>query len=145
MAKKGKQKKQEQGTDNVTQRVEAPAGTEEQSAGAATEGKKGSSAPRARKWDYGIKPEAKVVRLVETANVKRDIQAQFTHTEGDPTVAEFYERGGDRHGLRVMSRRKLIGIHHLDAEGNVVAKFPTEYVKPAPKAEEQKQPEPAAA
>lgn len=129
MAKKDKAKKHEA---ESTQRVEAQAGDGEAQATEGASTKKGSNAPRARKFDYGIKPEAKVVRLVETANVKRDIQAQFTHTEGDPTVAEFYAKGGDRHGLRVMSRRKLIKIQHLDESGNVVAEFPQGYVKPAP-------------
>lgn len=138
MAKKDKAKKHEAEStrENGGQQV-----TADSSGGDAqdkTEKKTGSNAPRARKWDYGIKREAQVVRLVETANVKRDIQAQFAHTEGDPLVSEFYSKGGDRHGLRVMSRRKLIKIVHKDDNGNVVAEFPQGYTKPEPKPAEEK-------
>jgi len=87
--------------------------------------KKEKGAPRARKWEYGITDEARVVRLVEVASVKRDIQVQFGHTEGDPTVAEFKKRGGNRHGLRVMMRRKLIKLVHADG-----TEYPVAYVKP---------------
>lgn len=127
--KKGKGKKHEADSGLEQQGGEQSGGADAGTGAAKGEAstKKGSNAPRARKWDYGIKPEARVTRLVEAANVKRDIQVQFTHTEGDPTVAEFMSRGGDRHGLRVMMRRKLIKLVHEDTG----AEFPVSYVKPA--------------
>lgn len=90
-------------------------------------------APRARKWEYGITDEARIVRLAEVANVKRDVAAQFAHTEGDPNVATFKQRGGNRHGLRVMMRRKLIKLVHADGK-----EFPQQYVKPEPKPKAEK-------
>jgi len=98
--------------------------------------KKGSNAPRPRKWDYGIAPEAQIVRLEESPSVKRDVAEEWAHTEDSPTCALFMERGGTRHGLRVMSRRKLIKIVNGGKD------YPIEYTAPV---KEEKQAEPAAA
>ena len=100
---------------------------------------KEKGAPRARKWEYGITDEARIVRLAEVASVKRDIQVQFGYTEGDPTVADFKKKGGNRHGLRVMMRRKLIKLVHADGK-----EFPVAYVKPEKPAKEEKQEKAAA-
>ncbi len=90
--------------------------------------KKAKGAPRPRKWDYGITPEAKITPLVEEANVKRDIQKDWERVGKGTTCEKFFAAGGTRHGLRVMSRRKLIQITHADG-----STFPKEYVKPEPK------------
>jgi len=84
------------------------------SEGAASGEGKGSGAARPRKWNYGITPEAKIVRQTQEANVKKDIEKSWLATEGDPTVAQFMSKGGDRHGLRVLSRRELIKLVHED-------------------------------
>lgn len=132
MSKKDKGMKKDKAAAEAGQEVTHAAGSGNGTDTTAAEGtKKGSSAPRARKWDYGITPEARVTRLVEAATAKRDIAAQFAHTEGNPTVAEFYTKGGDRHGLRVMMRRKLISLVHEDTG----ATFPIAYLKPEPKPE----------
>ena len=103
--------------------------------GKADKKEKGTGAPRARKYEYGITDAAKISRLVDTASVKRDIQSQFALTEGNPTVASFKAKGGNRHGLRVMMRRKLIELVHADGK-----KFPQAYVK-IDKPKEEKKPE----
>ena len=87
--------------------------------------KTAKGAPRPRKWDYGIILEAKIMPLVEEANVKRDIQKDWERVGKGTTCEKFFAAGGTRHGLRVMSRRKLISIVHADG-----SKFPVEYVKP---------------
>jgi len=72
-------------------------------------------AARPRKWDYGITPEAQITRIAEgEVNVKKDIEKSWVATEGNPTVAQFMSKGGDRHGLRVLSRRHLISLTHAD-------------------------------
>lgn len=71
-------------------------------------------APRPRKYDYGITADAQVVRLAEAPSVKRDIAVSWDATEGNPTVEVFMALGGDRHGLRVMMRRKLVKLVHED-------------------------------
>jgi hypothetical protein len=85
---------------------------------------KGTGAPRPRKWDYGIIPEAQIVRQAAEASVKKEVAEAWGYTDDNPTVAEYTKRGGDRHGLRVLSRRGLIKIVHPDG-----TEFPREYVK----------------
>ena len=93
--------------------------------------KKAKGAPRPRKWDYGITGEAKIVIVAEgEPNVKRDILKDWEKLgKGNITCDAFFAAGGSRHGLRVMSRRKLIQVVHADGK-----RYPIEYVKP-PKAE----------
>ena len=83
---------------------------------------KGSANPRPRKWDYGIVPEAKIVRTAEAekATMRKDMEKEFAATAGDPTVEAFFKAGGTRHGLRVLSRRGVINILHAD--GNTFPK-----------------------
>jgi hypothetical protein len=116
--KKGKKAKKYEDAEVVTT---APA-PEADSPEAPTLGTKG--APRPRKWDYGILPEAQIVRQAEDASVKKDIAEAWGYTDDNPTVEEYTKRGGDRHGLRVLSRRGLIKIVHPDG-----TEFPREYVK----------------
>lgn len=90
---------------------------------------KAKGAPRPRKVDYGIADDAQIVRLVDTANVRKDILLAWQNTDDNPTVAEFFTRYSEaerveaRHGLRVMSRRKLIKIVHPDG-----SEFPRDIV-----------------
>jgi hypothetical protein len=86
---------------------------------------KATGAPRPRKWDYGIIPEAQIVPQTETAAVKKEVAEAWALVDDSPTVEEYTKRGGDRHGLRVLSRRGLIKIIHAD--GN---EFPKAYVAP---------------
>lgn len=72
----------------------------------------GAGAPRPRKHEYGIKPDAKVQIVPETAEAAKraGVAAAYEHAKGDPTVEQFYAKGGNRHDLRVMSRRGLVKI-----------------------------------
>lgn len=72
----------------------------------------GAGAPRPRKHEYGIKPDAVVKVVPEQAEAAKraGVAVAFEHAKGDPTVEAFYAKGGDRHDLRVMSRRGLIKI-----------------------------------
>lgn len=91
----------------------------------------GAGAPRPRKHEYGIKPDAKVRVVAETAEAAKraGVAAAYEHAKGDPTVEQFYAKGGNRHDLRVMSRRGLIQI--VWATGEV---FPQAAVPKAPEA-----------
>lgn len=100
-----------------------PAGEKKPSAGA--------GAPRPRKHEYGIKPDA-TVRVVEAqaeAAKRAGVATAFEYAKGNPTVEQFYAKGGNRHDLRVMSRRGLIQI--VWATGEV---FPQAAVAKAPEA-----------
>lgn len=68
---------------------------------------KAKGAPRARKWNYGIQPEAKIFRM-KGAECPKGVAAQWGYATSGSTVQAFYEAGGDRHGLRVMMRGKAI-------------------------------------
>lgn len=68
---------------------------------------KGSNAPRARKWNYGITPEAKIFRM-KGAESPKGVVEQWPFAISGSTVQAFYDAGGDRHGLRVMMRNKAI-------------------------------------
>lgn len=79
----------------------------------------GAGAPRPRKHEYGIKSDAFVVPVAEQAEaakragVAKAYELTQAHEDGSNshiTVGVFYERGGNRHDLRVMSRRGLIKI-----------------------------------
>lgn len=91
----------------------------------------GAGAPRPRKHEYGIKADALVVTVAEQAEAAKragvakayefakateSTAADGTKTEAPVTVEEFYKRGGNRHDLRVMSRRGLIKIKWLTGE-----------------------------
>lgn len=97
---------------------------------------KAKGAPRPRKWDYGITDEATIKRVAESPRVAKDIEVAWANTEGDPTVAAYFElygadkRTDARHGLRVMARRGLIKLVHADG-----TEYPKDYVAPPPKAE----------
>ncbi len=94
---------------------------------------KGSNAPRPRKWDYGIIPEATIVRLKDDEKVKGVTQDAWDMTKGNKTtVAKFMEKG-NRHDLRVLSRNGCINIVHADG-----TKYPQKYVAPAPKPKTEK-------
>lgn len=106
----------------ATATADTPAQDPEDSKDATKKG--GSAAPRPRKWDYGIHNDAQIVRAAEDPTVKKDTEKEWGYTEGNPTCEKFFAKGGTRHGLRVMSRRKLITIVR---EG---VTYPIEYVKP---------------
>jgi len=91
----------------------------------------GAGAPRPRKHEYGIKPDAVVQVVPETAEAAKraNVAAAYEHAKGNPTVEQFYAKGGNRHDLRVMSRRGLIKI--VWATGEV---FPQAAVPKAPEA-----------
>lgn len=92
----------------------------------------GAGAPRPRKHEYGIKPDAFVVIVAEQAEAAKRAGVAKAYdfakpknqevVDGKPvggqniTVEEFYARGGNRHDLRVMSRRGLIQIHWATGE-----------------------------
>ncbi len=100
----------------------------------AAKDKKAKAAPRPRKWDYGISDDAKIVLLKDEANVKSDIKKDWELLGKTPiTCKAFFEKGGTRHGLRVMSRRKLVNVVHANG-----TKYPIEYTKPVKKAPEPK-------
>lgn len=92
---------------------------------------KGNGAPRPRKWDYGIIPDAQIIRLKDEASVKKDIAEAWAATHDNPTVADYMKDFASstdaRHGLRVLSRRELIKIVHPDG-----SEFPRQYIKPEP-------------
>lgn len=99
----------------------------------------GAGAPRPRKHEYGIKNDALVVVVAEQADAaKRAGVAQaYEHAkaneDGSPiTVEAFYTRGGDRHDLRVMSRRGLIKIRWVTGEEFPQAAKPKELAAPLP-------------
>lgn len=71
--------------------------------------RKGSNAPRKRKWNYGITP-ASVIRRVKDATCPKGVADQWDHATTGTTVEKFLEAGGDRHGLRVMMRGKAITL-----------------------------------
>lgn len=102
--------------------------------------KKGSGAPRPRKFEYGIAPDSTIARLADEPNVKRDVKGEWEYTEGNPTCAVFFTRGGTRHGLRVMSRRKLITITGADGK-----QYPVTYVAPVKEPKPEKVKDAAAA
>jgi hypothetical protein len=103
----------------------------------------GAGAPRPRKHEYGIKLDAKVVLVSEQAEAAKraGVAKAYEHAQpknqevidgkavgGTPvTVEEFYARGGNRHDLRVMSRRGLIKIVWATGE-----EFPQAAVAKAP-------------
>jgi len=119
-SKKAKKFEADAATTEVQANAETPTGDN------AAEGEgKATGAPRPRKWDYGIIPEAKIVPQAETASVKKEVAEAWALVDDSPTVEEYTKRGGDRHGLRVLSRRGLIKIIHAD--GN---EFPKAYVAP---------------
>jgi hypothetical protein len=96
----------------------------------------GAGAPRPRKHEYGIKPDALVVAVAEQAEAAKRAGVakayEFTkaNDDGSPiTVEAFYARGGNRHDLRVMSRRGLIKIKWTTGE-----EFPQAAVQKAPEA-----------
>lgn len=83
----------------------------------------GAGAPRPRKHEYGIKGDASVVTVAEQAEaakragVAKAYEFAKAKEDGTPvTVDEFYARGGNRHDLRVMSRRGLIKIKWVTGE-----------------------------
>lgn len=118
--KKSKKFAAEAQTPEVAATAEVPEGevvAEEKSNG------KGSGAPRPRKWEYGIIPEAKIVRQADTASVKKEVAEAWACTDENPTVEAYTKLGGDRHGLRVLSRRGLIKIVHPDG-----TEFPQPFV-----------------
>jgi|2_EtaG_2_1085320.scaffolds.fasta_scaffold12268_2 hypothetical protein len=100
----------------------APKGSAKHDGGQATKpaGKnlepKDKGAPRPRKWDYGITPEAKILCQKETPNVKREVQADWEIAQKSKTYADYAKAGGSRHGIRVMSRRGLIKLVHADGK-----------------------------
>jgi hypothetical protein len=108
----------------------------------------GAGAPRPRKHEYGIKDDASVVVKPEGAEAAKraGVAKAYEHaqpkdqtvvdgkpTGGTPvTVKEFYERGGDRHDLRVMSRRGLISIVWPTGETFPQAAAPKPLEQPKP-------------
>lgn len=96
----------------------------------------GSNAARPRKYNYGITPEATVRRANEgPVTVRKDIEKSWEATDGEPTVAEYMERGGDRHGLRVLMRRGLIKLIGTDGAEYPVAFSSGATAEEAPAAE----------
>jgi hypothetical protein len=99
----------------------------------------GAGAPRPRKHEYGIKPDAQVVTVAEQAEaakragVAKAYEFAKASESGPITVAEFYTRGGNRHDLRVMSRRGLIKIKWVTGEEfpQAAAPKPLEVPKPS--------------
>lgn len=100
----------------------------------------GAGSPRPRKYEYGIKPDAQVVVVAEQAEAAKragvakayEIAKTGTAEGKTLTVEQFYAGGGNRHDLRVMSRRGLIKIRWATGEEfpqNVVPK-PLEPPKP---------------
>lgn len=103
----------------------------------------GAGAPRPRKHEYGIKPDAFVHIVTEQAEAAKRAGVAKAYEFAKPvvsaneagtgenstpiTVEEFYKRGGNRHDLRVMSRRGLIKIKWVTGE-----EFPQAAVPKAP-------------
>lgn len=96
----------------------------------------GAGAPRPRKHEYGIKADAIVKVVAEKAEeAKRaKVATAYEYAKGDPTVEAFYAKGGDRHDLRVMSRRGLIQI--VWATGETFPQAAVAKAPEAPKAED---------
>lgn len=107
---------------------EAPAKEESKSTG--------SSAPRARKWNYGITDSAKL-KILKTeeqiGTLKGDLTGEYVAASKSKTVAEFMGNGGTRHGLRVLMRREILALQGEDG-----TTYPIPYVKPEPKAKAEK-------
>jgi hypothetical protein len=118
-SKKAKKFEAEAATTEVQANSEANGEQQAEGEGKAT------GAPRPRKWDYGIIDDATIVPQAETASVKKEVAEAWALVDDKPTVHEFMKRGGDRHGLRVLSRRGLIKIVHPDG-----TEFPRPYVAP---------------
>ena len=101
---------------------------------------KGSSAPRPRKWDYGIADEAKIKRVLKEDGakpaVKGDVKASWDVISDNMSCASYIEAGGTRSGLRRMSRRGIISI--TGSDGTV---YPKEYIAPEKPDEENKEAE----
>jgi hypothetical protein len=94
-------------------------GTEEVATEEGGEAKE-KGAPRARKWNYGIKPES-VISKVKDGKSPGSVADQFELITPKMKVEDFMAAGGDRHGLRVMMRAKAI-ILTLDG-----AQYPVPY------------------
>lgn len=97
----------------------------EQVEGEASEAK--VATPRPRKYNYGIIPEARCVRLSEAPKVAKNIAEAWTATDDEPTVEEFFNRVEvePRHCLRVLLRSGHLKLVHPDG-----TEYPQEYVAP---------------
>jgi hypothetical protein len=94
----------------------------------------GAGSPRPRKYEYGIKADAQVVVILEQAEAAKraGVAKAYEYAKAkedgtNVTVDEFYKAGGNRHDLRVMSRRGLIKIVWTTGETfpqTAVAKVP---------------------
>lgn len=118
-------------TAKATKAPAAPKAPKEPKAAKPAGESAGAGAPRPRKHEYGIKPDAIVKRAEAGADAAKraGVAAAYEFTDGNPTVEAFYAKGGDRHDLRVMSRRGLITI--VWPTGEV---FPQAAVAKAPEA-----------
>lgn len=107
------------------------------------EGNGGSTAPRPRKWDYGLSLETATVVLVTPVAEKageepkepalrgttKDVYATLKGAKDQKMgLGELYQTGATRHDLRVLSRGKHIKVVHPNGDT-----FPKPYVAPPPK------------
>lgn len=107
--------------EEVEEATGTEAATEAATEGTAEEGtKKGSNAPRARKWNYGPigpKSQAKILK-VKDATPPKGIAAHADQIKGGMTVEAFYGTGVPdvRHVLRVAMRGKFIVVKDGDQQ-----------------------------
>lgn len=79
---------------------------------------KAKGAPRARKWNYGIVPEATIYVVESAASPKGTVEGFNFLTENDGTTVENFSANVDdwRHQLRVMLRGKAAVIIGANGE-----------------------------